>query len=185
LQLTHACNSRYRGFCLWGGLELALAADIRIASKSSMLGLVETSVGVIPGAGGTQRLPRLISPSRAKELIFTARKISAEEALHLGIIDFLVDDTVIADDNDGKNKKQQTTAVAQLKALEIARRIVANAPLSVRYSKSAIQRGMCVSNMSDALSIERQNYAKIIPTSDRLEGMAAFREKRKPVYRGD
>lgn len=115
---------------------------------------------------GTQRLPRLILPSHAKELIFTARKISASEALHLNIIDHLVEET------------------AQQKALEIARQIIVNAPLSVRYAKSAIQNGMSVSSMKDALLVERENYAKIIPTSDRLEGMAAFREKRKPVYRG-
>jgi len=152
------------GVALGGGLELALACDIRIASSSSKLGLVETRLGIIPGAGGTQRLPRLVGPSIAKQLIFTAAVLSGDEALRLGLVNEVSDNVVE-------------------RAIEIGERISANGPLAVRRSKTAIDQGMDTA-LESGLAIEEAQYKAIIPTKDRIEGLAAFRDKRTPQYRG-
>lgn len=154
------------GVALGGGLELALACDLRVVGDSASLGLPETSLAIIPGAGGTQRLPRLIGRARAKELIFTARKFGAAEALHYGIADRIA--------QSGKTLES---------ALELAREILPNGPIALRAAKEAIDRGLDL-DRDGGLGIEEACYAKVIPTEDRLEGLAAFKEKRRPIYRG-
>jgi methylglutaconyl-CoA hydratase len=155
------------GAAFGGGLELALAADLRVAGEGARLGLVETGLAIIPGAGGTQRLPRLIGKARAKELIFTARKLDAAQALAMGIVEYV--------EPGGK---------ALEKAISLAREILPNGPIAVRMAKQAVNRGIEVDRES-GMAIEQGCYAQVIPTKDRLEGLAAFKEKRAPVYRGE
>jgi methylglutaconyl-CoA hydratase len=155
------------GAAFGGGLELALACDLRVASHHAKMGLTETALGIIPGAGGTQRLPRLIGISKAKELIYTARRIDALEALQIGLVN------QIAELEDLENV-----------SLSIARQIAANAPIAVKEAKKAIDRGM-ETDLVHGLQIEEWSYQVTIPTKDRLEGLKAFREKRKPVYTGE
>jgi methylglutaconyl-CoA hydratase len=154
------------GAAVGGGLELALAADLRVAGANAQLGLVETALAILPGAGGTQRLPRLIGISRAKELLFTARRITALEAGRLGLVDRVV-----------------TAGEALASALALAREILPNGPLAVRLAKQAVNRGIAL-DLGCGLALEQACYAQVIPTQDRLEGLAAFREKRKPTFRG-
>ena len=155
------------GYAFGGGLELALACDIRIASKSAIVGLTETSLAVIPGAGGTQRLPRVVGIARAKEMIFRARRISAQEGLDYGL--FL---EVTEPENLLK------------RALEIADEVAQNGPVALSQAKFAINKGVEVS-LPIGLAIESNAYSITIPTKDRTEGLTAFREKRKPVYTGE
>lgn len=155
------------GVAFGGGLELALCADLRIAGAEARLGLVETALAIIPGAGGTQRLPRLIGPSRAKELIFTARRLGATEALALGLVDRLTD-----------------PGAALEGALALAREMLPNGPVALRMAKLAVNRGLEMA-LGRGLAFEQACYGQLIPTQDRLEGLAAFREKRKPQYRGE
>lgn len=155
------------GAAFGGGLELALAADLRIAGAEARMGLVETSLAIIPGAGGTQRLPRLIGAARAKELIFTARRLDAAEAERLGLVD-----------------RVAPAGGALEAALALAREILPNGPVALRMAKLAVNRGLEMDRNS-GLAFERACYAQVIPTKDRLEGLAAFREKRKPQYRGE
>jgi methylglutaconyl-CoA hydratase len=155
------------GFALGGGLELAMSADIRIATKSSTVGLSECSLGIIPGAGGTQKLPRLIGASKAKEMIFTAERVNGEKALAIGLVNHIVESY-----ND-----------LEPKAIEIAEKIVKNAPLAVMLSKKAINEGIG-HDIKLGLEIEKLCYAQIIKTEDRLEGLKAFIEKRPPQYKG-
>lgn len=155
------------GFALGGGLELALACDFRIAQTDALLGLTETSLGIIPGAGGTQRLPRLIGVSRAKALIFTARKLGASEALSMGLVDSVA------------NAEKLDEA-----CLELASSISKNAPIAVRSAKFAINAGANV-DLSTGLAIERNAYEITIPTKDRMEALHAFREKRAARFTGE
>ncbi|XP_056671097.1 enoyl-CoA hydratase domain-containing protein 2, mitochondrial isoform X1 [Monodelphis domestica] len=159
------------GFALGGGLELALACDLRVAASSAVMGLIETTRGLLPGAGGTQRLPRCVGVGLAKELIFTGRRISGEEAKAIGLV------------NHAVPQDQEGTA-AYRRSLELAREIVPQAPIAVRMGKVAIDRGMEV-DISSGMAIEGMCYAQNIPTRDRLEGMAAFREKRPPRFVGE
>lgn len=159
------------GAAVGGGFELALACDIRTASDNAKLGLVETKLAIIPGAGGTQRLPRLIGPAFAKELIFTAKTLTGTEALEMGIVNYTV-----KQNNEGN--------AAYLKALEVAREIVPNGPLSVRLAKVAINTGLEV-DISTGNIIEEACYAQVVPTKDRVEGLVAFQEKRTPIYTGE
>lgn len=154
------------GVAFGGGLELALACDLRIAATHVKLGLTETSLGIIPGAGGTQRLPRLIGLGKAKELIYTARRLNAEEAENYGIIEYVYEGHEVLD------KAQQL-------ALEMAK----NAPLSLVQAKVAINQGVEV-DLATGLKIESLAYSALIPTEDRLEGLLAFQEKRAPQYSG-
>lgn len=155
------------GVAVGGGLELALAADLRIAGTKATMGLPETSLAIIPGAGGTQRLPRLVGVARAKELIWTGRRIDAHTALEYGIVD-----------------KVAEVGTAEAVAMELAEEIAVNGPVAVRASKQAINRGMAQGVMSDALACEAQAYHSTLDTVDRLEGLKAFKEKRKPEYKG-
>ncbi|KAK7601657.1 hypothetical protein V9T40_009098 [Parthenolecanium corni] len=159
------------GFALGGGFEIALACDIRVASSEARFGLVETKLAIIPGAGGTQRLPRIVGPSIAKELIFTGRIIDAKSAKEYGILNHVVEQ------NDSKD-------AAFAKALEISHEILPNGPLGVKMAKTAINKGSEV-DMNTGCAIEDHCYARVIPTTDRLEGLKAFAEKRKPIYKGE
>jgi len=155
------------GYAFGGGLELALASDIRIASTNAVVGLTETSLAIIPGAGGTQRLPRAVGMARAKEMIFRARRITAAEGLQIGL--FL-----------------EVVELERLipRAMEIAQEIMANGPVALAQAKYAINKGMEVS-LPIGLAIESNAYEVTIPTKDRIEGLTAFKEKRKPVYTGN
>lgn len=144
------------GYALGGGCELALCADVRIAATDAVLGQPEIKLGLIPGAGGTQRLTRLIGPSRAKELIFTGRFVEAEEALRIGLVDQVVEpDQVYA------------TAVAW------ARQFVGGPRLALRAAKEAIDLGGSL-DLATGLEIERQQFAALFATEDRTIGMESF-----------
>ena len=154
------------GVALGGGTELALASDIRIAAENATLGLTETRLAIIPGAGGTQRLPRLVGKGKAKELIFTGRRVGAQEALAMGLVN------------------QVTAPQELLPACQAMAAMICEAgPLAVAQAKYAINNGM-ETDLNTGLGIESNAYWLLIPTEDRLEGLAAFREKRKPVYKG-
>ena len=154
------------GFAFGGGTELMLACDLRIAADHSMFGLTETTLAIIPGAGGTQRLPRLIGRSRAKDLILTGRKISAQEAEHIGLV----------------NRVAGADAL-QSAASELAHSIASNGPIAVRAAKAAIDQGADLP-LPEGLEIEASCYERVLPTEDRLEALAAFAEKRKPEFQG-
>jgi enoyl-CoA hydratase/carnithine racemase len=157
------------GVAVGGGLELALAADLRIASGSAKLGLPETTLAIVPGAGGTQRLPRAIGVARAKEMIWTGRIIDGATAAEYGLVQHVVP--------PGETLQ---------KAMELAWTIARNSgPVAIRAAKFAIDEGMMAPNMWQALEIEREAYGRVLHTRDRLEGLRAFQEGRKPVYRGD
>jgi len=155
------------GLALGGGTELALACDLRVMGESAQMGLTETSLGIIPGAGGTQRLPRLVGKGKAKELIFTARRVAAAEALEIGLVNHVVPDGQVLE-----------------AALAMAGRIVENAPIALAQAKYAIDFGL-EADLATGLAMESNAYQVLIPTKDRLEGLEAFKEKRKPVYRGE
>ncbi|MCX5906509.1 MAG: enoyl-CoA hydratase-related protein [Deltaproteobacteria bacterium] len=155
-----------KGFALGGGFELALSADIIIAGENAQLGLPEVRVGLIPGNGGTQNLPRLIGRNRAKEMIFTAKRISPQEALAMGIVNRVVP----------VEKVDET--IWQL-ALEILK----NSPVAVRQAKRAIDLGMDV-DLHTGLQIEIEAYKVNLVTEDRQEGIRAFNEKRPPQWKG-
>lgn len=155
------------GVALGGGLELALCCDLRIAGKDALLGLPETALAILPGAGGTQRLPRLIGACKAKELIFLAKRLSAEEAYKYGV----VNETVAA-------------GQALQRALELAHVMAGHGPLALRLAKQAVDQGMQAPTLQQGLLVEKDCYAKVVPTADRREGLKAFVEKRKPVYLG-
>lgn len=154
------------GVAAGAGLELALCCDIRIASTHARLGLPEVGLGMVPAAGGTQRLPRLIGASRAKELLFTSELIGAEAALGCGLVSKIV-------------------APAELigEAMAMASRIARQPPLAVRFAKRAVNAG-ANGGMESGLEFERYAAAMLIDTNDRKEGMQAFVEKRAPVFRG-
>lgn len=155
------------GVAFGGGTELALACDIRIASHQARFGLTETSLGIIPGAGGTQRLSRLIGIGRAKELIFTAKRVDALEAEQIGLVEHLVDHELLLN-----------------KANELAQLIIKNGPVALAQAKLAIHYGFDV-DLTTGLAIEKNAYEITIPTKDRLEGLQAFKEKRPPVFIGE
>ncbi|MBW1989223.1 MAG: enoyl-CoA hydratase [Deltaproteobacteria bacterium] len=154
------------GAAFGGGTELALACDIRIAADTATLGLTETRLAIIPGAGGTQRLPRLIGRGKAKELIFTGARVPAEEALKIGMVERVVPAGKLLDE-----------------ALSLAGDICRGGPIAIAQAKYAINHGL-ETDIATGLAIESNAYWITIPTEDRLEGLAAFREKRKPVYKG-
>ncbi|GAB4272632.1 MAG: enoyl-CoA hydratase [Deferrisomatales bacterium] len=154
------------GIALGGGTELALACDLRIVSDRATLGLTETSLAIIPGAGGTQRLPRVVGKAKAKELLFTAKRIDAQEALRIGLANQVVPHASLLDE-----------------ARAMAEAISRNGPVALRVAKRAIDRGMEM-DLASALVFESTCYEITIPTEDRIEGLTAFREKRKPQYKG-
>lgn len=155
------------GAALGGGLEMALSCDLRICGENALLGLPETGLAIIPGAGGTQRLPRLVGKSKAKELIFTGRRIGGRDALSMGLVNYCV-----------------SAGEAHPKALEIAREINEKGPIAIRMAKRAINDGL-ERDMASGLDLEEECYEQLLDTQDRLEGLAAFAEKRKPRYNGE
>ena len=154
------------GVALGGGTELALACDIRIASTKATMGLTETRLAIIPGAGGTQRLPRLIGRGKAKELIFTGRRVDAREALEIGLVNKVCEPEELMNE-----------------ARKMAEMICETGPIAIQQAKYAINHGI-ETDISTGLAIESNAYWITIPTEDRLEGLRAFKEKRKPVYKG-
>jgi enoyl-CoA hydratase/carnithine racemase len=149
-----------------GGLELLLHCDFAYASKSAKFALTEVSLGIMPGGGGTQTLPRAIGERRAKELILAARPFSAEEALDWGVVNKLCDAGEVL---------RETLATAS--------RISSNAPLSVRQAKHAIRLGLQM-ELASAMRFEIELYNRLVGTEDRKEGIRAFNEKRKPKFKG-
>ena len=155
------------GICLGGGCELAMSSHIRIAADNAKFGQPEIRIGLIPGAGGTRRLPRLIGKSIATEMILTGDIIDAQQALRIGLVNYVVPgDSLI------------TTAE------DIAKRIISNAPLAIRYALEAINRNG-VGNLKDGLNMERAFFALLCTTSDMREGVKAFKEKRRPIFIGE
>lgn len=152
------------GFALGGGLELALACDLRVASPKAKLGLPEVGLGLIPGYGGTQRLPRLVGMGRALELIYTGRHVGAEEALAFGLVNRVAEDALAA-------------------AKELAAQIVKNAPVALGLAKEAVVRGLDVT-LNQGLEIEADLFGMVSTTEDMKEGTSAFLAKRSPDFRG-
>ena len=154
------------GFALGGGCEVALACDMRVAAENALLGFPEVSLGILPGMGGTQRLPRLVGPGVAKELIFSGRRIRAEEALRIGLVNRVVPE-----------------GEALSAAKEIASQIAANGPLAVRMAKASANRALDVDLIS-GLEYEADQFGLLFSTEDAKEGMGAFVEKRKAEFKG-
>lgn len=163
-QLDVVTLAAINGFALGGGCELAMACDIRIASDRAKLGQPEVTLGITPGFSGTQRLSRLVGKAKAKELIFTGKIISAEEAEKIGLVNQVTDDV---------------TAAAQ----EMAEIIAKQAPLAVKYSKKAIDRGLEVSIESGNL-MESTAFGMSFSTKDQVDGMKAFLNKSKADFQG-
>ncbi len=154
------------GAAMGGGLELAIACTFRIMAQSAKVGLPEVKLGIIPGAGGTQRLPRLIGISNATELILTGDIVDAEKALEWGIVNQVAADTEVIE-----------------AAEKLARRIMTNAPLAVEMAKNAIDVGKDLP-LEQAVQYSQKNCVVCFSTADMQEGMSAFLEKRKPDFKG-
>ena len=165
-QLDKAVIAAINGVALGGGLELALTADIRIAADTALMGFPETRLAIIPGAGGTQRLPRIVGKGQAKEIIFSAEPVNAQSALAMG----LVNRVCAPEDLLSESHKLAAT-------------IVQAGPIAIQQAKWAIDKGLDT-DLHTGLAIESKAYGVCIPTEDRLEGLKAFKEKRKPVYKG-
>ena len=156
-----------RGYALGAGLQIALACDIRIFAHGISVGLLEHKYGIIPDLGGTQRLPRIVGPGRAKEMIFTAARLDGEESLRIGLCEQLVPDEELEE-----------------AAHALATRIAAQPPLAVRQAKHAINAGFDLP-IADGLRIEAEAQSVCLPSNDMKEAITAFVEGREPVYRGE
>jgi enoyl-CoA hydratase len=154
------------GAAYGGGCEIAAATDFVYASDNARFALTEVTLGIMPGAGGTQNLPRAMGMRRAKEMILTGRPFTAAQAAQWGLVNAVVPLPRLMEET-----------------LATARRIAENAPISIRQAKQAVQRGMQMS-LWDGLAFEIEAYNRMVPTEDRREGVNAFNEKRKPVFRG-
>ena len=165
-ELPQPTIAAVNGYAFGGGFELMLACDFRIAAKEAVMGLTEVSWAIIPGAGGTQRLPRLIGEARAKELILTARKINAETAYSYGLLTKLTE-------------REELMAACE----ELANEMLKNGPIAIQQAKFAIQKGINA-DLATGLDIEAKAYEVIIPTHDRIEALEAFAEKRQPNFQG-
>jgi enoyl-CoA hydratase len=154
------------GYALGGGCELALACDVRVAAESAKLGQPEVALGIIPGYGGTQRLARLVGKGKAKELIMSGSMIDAHEALRIGLVEHVVPGADVV-----------------AKAVEIARSMAVQGPLAVAAAKRSIDQGLD-RTLEDGLGFEAREFADLFVTKDKLEGMSAFLEKRKPAFTG-
>lgn len=172
----HACNliesarqpviAAINGFAFGGGLELALACDIRICADSAQMGQTEVSLGILPGWGGTQRLARVAGPGVAKDLILTGRRVGADEALRLGIVSAVYPLAELMD-----------------RARERAEQIARNAPVAVGYAKQAVEQAQ-EGSLEAGLAFEAHVFALTFDTADQKDGMAAFLERRKPEFQG-
>jgi enoyl-CoA hydratase len=158
--------ARINGIALGGGTELALSCDIRIASDNAIFGLPEIRLGIIPGYGGTQRLPRLIGMGKAKELILTGDHIDAKEAYGMGLVNKVVP------------KDELDSAV-----FKMSQKIASKSPIALHMAKEAINRGM-QSDLQTGMAIEAKCFSLCFGSEDRVEGMKAFLEKRKPSFKG-
>jgi enoyl-CoA hydratase/carnithine racemase len=165
-QLNKPVIAAVNGIAFGGGLELALAADIRLAAESAIVGFPETQLAIIPGAGGTQRLPRIVGRGKAKELIFTGRRITAAEAHQIGLVNHVYPPQAL-----------------MAECRKMADTIAQAGPIAIQQAKTAIDDGI-EADLRSSLAIESKAYWVCIPTEDRLEGLAAFKEKRKPIYKG-
>lgn len=165
-QLRVPVIAAINGAALGGGLELTLACDMRFASVRAVLGLPEVRLAIIPGAGGTQRLPRIIGPTAARDLILTGRRIDAHEALALGLINDVVEDDALMP-----------------RVMSTAQQIAENGPIAVEQAKRALRDGAGLP-IGEALEVERRAYAVVIPTEDRREALRAFAAKRTPRFEG-
>jgi enoyl-CoA hydratase len=154
------------GYALGGGTELAMMADFIVAAEDAVFGLTEVSLGILPGGGGTQNLPRMIGRNRAKELIYTARRVPAGEAYRLGLVNHVVPPSELLP-----------------KAVELAEEIMRNSPFSVRQVKWAIDQGADLP-FEEGLEHEHNAYMRAIASNDRREGIAAFNERRRPQFSG-
>jgi enoyl-CoA hydratase/carnithine racemase len=154
------------GWALGGGCELALACDWRVVAEDAKLGQPEIKLGIIPGAGGTQRLARLIGPAKAKDLIFSGRMVDAEEALRIGLADRVAPAAEVYDT-----------------AVELVRAYTTGPALALRAAKQAIDGGLSV-DLASGLALESHLFAGLFATDDRVEGTTAFVEKRKPKFTG-
>jgi enoyl-CoA hydratase/carnithine racemase len=154
------------GAAYGGGCEMAAACDFIYAADTACFALTEVTLGIMPGAGGTQTLARAVGERRAMEIILSGRPFGAAEALAWGLVNEVVPASRLQD-----------------AAFDIAARIAGNAPIAVRQAKQAIRRGLQMS-LSDALAFEIEAYNRMVPTADRREGIAAFNEKRRPVFTG-
>ncbi|MEG0297785.1 MAG: short-chain-enoyl-CoA hydratase [Clostridium sp.] len=152
------------GFALGGGCELAMSCDIRIASERARFAQPEVGLGITPGFGGTQRLPRLVGEGKAKELIYTCATVKADEALNIGLVNKVV---------PLENLMEEARAMANM--------IIANAPIAVKLCKDAINRGMQV-DIDSAVVIEAEDFGKCFLSEDQFEGMSAFTERRKASF---
>ena len=166
MEITKPLIAAVNGLALGGGLEFALACDIRIAAENARFGLTEATIGLIPGWGGTQRLPRIIGTGRAAEMIFTGKIIDAAEAYRIGLVNAVVP----------LDKLMPT-------AREWAENIMKAAPLAVRAVKKAMYSGLNTT-LESGLQIELELENEVTKTEDFKEGVAAFKEKRKPAYKG-
>jgi enoyl-CoA hydratase/carnithine racemase len=155
-----------RGYAFGAGLQLALACDIRVMARGTKLGLLEFEYGIIPDLGGTQRLPRIVGAGKAKELIFTAARVDADEAFRIGLVEQLVDD-----------------AELEAAASRLAAAIAARPPLAVRAAKRAVNAA-ADGGIRDGLRIEAEGQATCIRSDDMKEAIAAFVEQRPPEYHG-
>ena len=153
-----------RGFALGAGLQIALACDLRVFARGTSVGLLELKYGIIPDLGGTQRLPRLVGPGKAKEMIFTSARIDAEEAFRIGLCEQLVSDEELDE-----------------AAEKLAERIAAQPPLAITNAKRAVNAAMDEA-ISDGLRVEAGGQAVCLPSEDMKEAIAAFVEQRPPVY---
>jgi len=154
------------GYALGGGLELALSCDIIIAADTARLGLPEVSLGIHPGFGGTQRLPRQINKARAKEMIFTGQMIDAKEAERIGLVNKVVPREMLYDE-----------------VRKLGEKVIANGPVAVKMAKSAINKGTEM-DLNAGLAYEIETVSLLFSTEDKQEGMNAFIEKRKPQFKG-
>ncbi|SMB94545.1 enoyl-CoA hydratase/isomerase family protein [Deinococcus hopiensis] len=153
------------GFALGGGLELALACDVRVAAPGAKLGLPEVSLGLLPGFGGTQRLARLIGAGRALDLMLTGRQLTAGEALDMGLVNYVADN-------------------ALTKAREVAEQMVKNAPIALSLVKEAVRRGLDTT-LEAGLEVEADLFGLLVATKDFREGTSAFLAKRRPEFQGE
>jgi enoyl-CoA hydratase/carnithine racemase len=167
LELPMPTIAAVHGFALGGGFELALSCDLIVADPTAVVGLPEVSVGVIPGGGGTQLLPRRVGAARAAELIFSARRVAAAEAHELGLVDQLV--------GEGRDRDE---------ALALAERIAGNSPVGLRAAKRALRLGHGL-DLRTGLEVEDAAWRAVAFSGDRAEGVAAFNEKRKPQWPGE
>ncbi|GAA3621218.1 enoyl-CoA hydratase-related protein [Streptomyces chitinivorans] len=167
LELPMPTIAAVHGFALGGGFELALSCDLIVADPTAVVGLPEVSVGVIPGGGGTQLLPRRVGAARAAELIFTARRVEADQARELGLVDLLA--------ARGEDRAE---------ALGLARRIAANSPVGLRAAKRALRTGWGM-DLRAGLEVEDAAWRSVAFSGDRAEGVAAFNEKRAPRWPGE